>query len=174
MGVLGQISKHRNKFLNLVLLVIALIVAYKIYVNQMNTINSLNLQKEDLAKKNQALGEISDYEQKIRSLKDSVNKKDVSLAIKTIGKIAQENSVQIISIRPRTRESYPLYAKHSFMLQVAVNQYNDLGMFISALENHPDVYSLETIEIKPQPVTDKEPKHSRLVADLLVSTILFN
>jgi Tfp pilus assembly protein PilO len=170
---LDQISKYKNTIINVALVVLALFFSFRIYDAQNKKIIVLKEKAEIEVKKNVVLEEITAIDQKIGALKKVVNSKNMNTSLNTIASIAKENSVKIISIRPTEQTTFPLYMKYPFELIVSVDSYHSLGKFISKLENHPDVFSVDVLEMKPQEFLQGEKLVARLTVKMTISTILF-
>ncbi len=170
---LDQITKYKNTIINVALVVLALFFAFRIYEAQNKKIIVLKEKAENEVKKNDVLEEITAIEQKIGVLKKSVNSKDMNTSLNTIAAIAKENSVKIISIRPTEQTTFALYVKYPFELMVSVDSYHSLGKFISKLENHPNVFSVDVLEMRPQEFLQGEKLVTKLTVKMIISTLLF-
>jgi hypothetical protein len=164
------LHQHKSKLINAAIVILALLVAYNIYQKQRKDINSLIQKKETEIKKNAVLADIQQLEKKILSYKKFVNNKDISVVMNTVSEIAKLFSINVISIRPETRQENPLYVRHFFTLKLEIHNYHALGKFVSGLESHHDLYSVERLEMRPQYSYGGEKKG--LYADLTISTIL--
>ena len=160
------INKHKNKLLNILVLIIAVIVAYNIFKVQNLKAVSLENKKETEIKKNEVLAEINKLENKIGSYKKFINRKDVPSVINTINNIAKESMVKIVSIKPQPdKDDNPDYAVYSFSLLVNAEDYHALGRFIAKLESSSDLYSVDNLDIKTV-------QEETIAADLILSTFL--
>jgi Tfp pilus assembly protein PilO len=173
MGIIDQINNNKNKILNGAMVAVALFVAYRVYQNQEKTFVSLTTKRDVEIKKNQVLEEICQLDSKINAAKKSVNNKDTSSVINTIANIAKGNEIKIISIRPEKESGTEIYRKYPFELSISADSYHAIGKFISALENHPDIYYVALIRIKPQIFWQDEKQVEKISANLSVYTILF-
>ena len=171
--IVEEIGKHKNKALNILIAIIALFVAYRIYEVQAKKLAVLKEKSETETKKNAILDDISQIYQRINTLKKGVNSKDISTAINTIASMAKENSVKIISIRPQKEQPGYLYTKYPIELVVSLDSYHSLGKFISKLESHPDIYSVEVLEMKPQVFWQEGEADQKISVNILIYTILF-
>jgi Tfp pilus assembly protein PilO len=177
MALMDDLNKYKNTLLNVVLVLAALVVSYNLYEKQDKVLRELKRQKAEQVDKNKVLEEIGMFDQKIKALKDGVNKNDVSLSLNTISRLAKANSIGIISIRPLPKQSYPLYTKYPFTLEITIeNGYNSLGMFISDLENDPGIYFVESVNIRNKTSAPQggSPPERSLAASVTVYTIMFN
>lgn len=176
MALMDDLNKYKNTLLNVVLVLAALIFSYNLYEKQDKVLRELKRQKEEQIDKNKVLEEIGMFDQKIKALKESVNKNDASLSLNTISRLAKANSIGITAIRPLAKQNYPLYAKYPFALEITIdNGYNSLGMFISDLENDQAVYFVESIDIRNRAAAPQGgPPERGLAASMTVYTIVFN
>lgn len=142
--------KHKNKILNVAILLLSLLIASRIYKQQLKELDSLKA-KEDLEyKRSEILAGISAAEKKIAAYKILLPKKDASEMINTISNLAKESNVKIVSIRPAQQQKYSEYVKIPFNLILTAPGYHALGNFISRIERFQAVYTVETIEIISQ------------------------
>lgn len=170
------IQEHKNKILNLAVLVLALIIAKNIYQSQ-NRAREILLEKRDAEKKKSVVLEnIGQLEMKVSAYKKYLNKKEVDGLLNKIGALALESKVKIISARPGEKKAYPGYLKYFFDLKVSVDTYHNFAHFINRLENDPDIYIVEKAMLgQPSPGFSPEfqlANATALSADLLLSTLV--
>lgn len=170
MDLTALVNKHKNKILNIALVLIALIIANNIYKAQANAIAVLKENKDAELKRNALLGEVSLLEKKINLYKDNINKKDPSAVINTIGGIANESGVKIASFKPGKEKAGQFYTTYPFDLVVNADTYHNIGKFIGRLESHPDIYLVELAGIKTEEEQGEVKKG--LSANIKVSTVL--
>lgn len=132
-----DISKYKNKLANLGVLLIALIVAIRIYNAQNAQLDQLRQKKETEIKKNEVLTNIGKLDKKLSVYKSLLNKKDKALFMNIISEVAGNSGVKIASIRPSQEQDFQDYIQYSFTLSLTSKDYHRLGRFISALENLP-------------------------------------
>lgn len=125
------------------------------------------MRSADELQKNSILEEIAKREKRIGIYKESLSKKDASLVINNLGSLAQEAGIKIISARPLLEQRSADYVKHSFAMTAAAEDYHAIGDFISRVENYPDIYAVEALEIK----AGSQP--GKLVLDIVVSSISY-
>lgn len=150
MGLAELANKHKNRIINVVIIILALIISGNIYKKQAEAIKSLEEQKEVEIKKNGVIKDINQLHYKINAYKNLLIRKDASSVINNISDMAKHSGVTIISIRPDSEQKYPNYSKLPFGLLVSAADYHAIGRFISALEDYQDVYVVEAISIKPE------------------------
>lgn len=175
MDFVDTINAQKNKVVNIVIIILALLIANNIYKGQAKNIAMLRDKKEAELEKNAVLNEIVKLEKKIAATKNMVNSKDISTTINTLSNLAKDSSVKIVSLRPQTEKDYPFYVKYSFDLNVKSSSYHQIGKFISRLENSTDIYAVELINIRPiegQYIPETEATTDKINAELKVSTIL--
>lgn len=140
--------KQKNKVLNIAIILVSALIAVNIYKAQVKVIAGINELKDTEFKKNGVIDEISQYEKKINSYKDFLVKKDTGVIINTIDGIANECGVKIISLKPSGAQDFPLYTRQPFDLLIAAPGYHAVAEFISQLENHNDIYIIDSINMK--------------------------
>jgi len=161
----------KNTILNIIMIFVALFICYKIYGAQEKYIAELNAQKEMELKRNEELSNISLLEKKLVVYKNYFNNKTVSSLIGTIGLIAKESEVNIVSIRPIGEVANEDYVRYPLTLTVEAKDYHILSKFINNLEVHKDVYMVSRLSMK-QDYGGTGRLKKRMVGDLEVSTIL--
>ena len=167
MELTGFIVKHKNKILNITIIILALIIASNIYKKQLKETELLKSKKDGEIKKNAVLNNISQLEKMINAYKNLLTQRDTSLIIDTFSNMAKELGVKIASIRPGQEQKYPDYIDFPFDLAITTNSYHALGRFISAIESLPDVYMVEILDIK------YESNAGQLAVNLKLSAVRF-
>lgn len=165
-------NRYKNRILNGAIVVMAVIISFNIYKTQRIAIDSLKREKEKEMKKNDILSSVSQSDNRLKSYKDLLNKKNISLVIDNIANIAKDINVKIVSIRPAPEEAYTVYIKYTFNLTVNVNDYKAIGRFIGKLESSEDVYMIDLLTISPQ-FTEEGKVFKGLVLNLKISTFLY-
>lgn len=168
---LGEIVfQHKNKVVNSAILILAILFANSIYQQQITAADALKQRREIEEKKNFVLGDIQQLEKRIRQYQNFVNRKDVSVVMNIMSELAQDFSINVISIRPETQQENPLYTRYFFVLKLEARDFHDIGKFIGRLESSSELYSVENLIIAPQYSYNQERK--LLSVELSVSTIL--
>ncbi len=163
-------GKIKQNLLNVVVLVLAVIIAFKIYQSKVIEINDLKAQKETETNKNSVLAEISKVEKEIDALSEKINNKSLSALLDKVSDFAKNSSVEISKITPQKEIGMGAYTKYSYELILSSDSYHKIGNFVSMLENSPDIYRIENLAINSKTVSGP-----RLVtATLTVYTILIN
>jgi Tfp pilus assembly protein PilO len=170
------IIKYKNKILNIAIIILAVIIANNTYKKQANIIASLKQNKDTEIKKNEALGSIGQLEKKMNAYKNSLIKKDNSLIMSAINDIAKDSGIKITSFRPEPEILYAVYVKYSYSLSINAKDYNSVGKFISKIENSPDIYTVDSVNIRPLPQGQGEVKEEetyKIAVELILSTVWF-
>jgi len=163
-------SKYKNAIINILVIVAALFISYKIYEGQQNSIEVINNKKGVELQKNTIIAEISRSDKKFTGYKQYLDKKDVSSVIGTLGALAADSSVEISSIRPDREENLPVYMKYPIFVGLRARDYHTLGKFIAKVESHPDVYIVKSLSVKPAGKGSWDEK-IKISADLEIYTI---
>jgi len=168
---LGEaLQKHKNKAINIAIIILALLLGRNIYQQQIKVADSLKERKETEEKKNTVLEDIKQLEKKIQGYSSFVNRKDISVAMNIMSEIAQAFSINVISLKPEVQQENPLYTRYFFVLKLETDSYHYLGKFISTLESRSELYSVQNLRISPMYSLEQQRKW--LSIDLTVSTIL--
>jgi len=165
------IKKYHNKAVNAAVIIVALIIALKIYSNNAAEVAILNTNKDTQIDKNVILERVNKTYREINSLKKFINRKELDSVINTIGDIAKDSSVDIVSISPATEENKPHYIKFFFDLRLSADSYHNMGKFVSSLESSQDILNVETLSMD-QAVPMAEAKSEKINVNLRISTIL--
>ena len=161
------INKHKNKIINIVVVIVALIISNNIYKRQASGMESL-IQKKDMEiKNNSIIDNINQLEQRLNAYRKLLVKKDAGLVINAISDIAKQSGVKIISIRPDTEQNFSSYIRAPFTLMLTVANYHSLGKFISKLENSQDVFIVEGIDMRSDTQT------AELMVNLRLTNVAF-
>lgn len=164
----------KNKVINLIVILVALFIAWKIYLNQEDLKKNLEEKKVMETKKNELLGNIQQNEERIAVLKKTINTKDRDLIMNSISQTAKDNSVNINSFKESEQQSeHSLYKEYVYNLSITSNSYHNIGKFISDLENSPNIYIVKTISMQSREKSFGGSKEtgSILNAELNISTI---
>lgn len=145
---LSDLKKHKNKVLNVFIIILTLIISMNIYKKQTKEIGSLNAQKDLEMKKNAEFDKISQLEKKNNYYKNFLSKKESGLVINTITNIAKDLGVKIVSIRPEKEIKFQQYTKRPFEISLTVDSYHELGSFIAKIESSREVYIIENISVR--------------------------
>lgn len=170
------VSRYKNKILNvnIAIIILSLIIANNIYKRQTAILESLKKKRDTEIKKNESLENISQLEKKINAYRNYFNEKDISLVITKINEIAKASDIKIISFKPQTARDYPVYVKQSFLLTISAKDYRQLGEFVSKIENSPDIYMIDSFNIKSLALEqEKKALTDKIGVELIVSTIVF-
>lgn len=169
-----KLLDSRDKILNIVVILAAVIFSYNIYTTQTKSIGSLEQIKELEKEKNEVLTTIVGLGKQAASYKDYVNKKDVSNTIQRISHIASSSGVEISSIKPLEKQDYPVYMRYPFQLFIVSSSYSAVVRFISNLEKDPDIYIIRSANIKTVDRANEDGAYAQSISlEFEVSTILF-
>ena len=163
----GAIQKN---IINIAVILVCAIIAYKIFVSQMKQVEAIKADTQAAQQKNLILGEIVQSEKRLKNLRRSINNKDETSVINTLNTIAKKIGVSIIELKPVPEQKISGYIKYPFALNVAVENYQTLGKFMSALESDPFLFTIDNISVNNEQAG--ESKKYKLHVNLEVSTIL--
>ncbi|HTZ10929.1 MAG TPA: type 4a pilus biogenesis protein PilO [Candidatus Margulisiibacteriota bacterium] len=161
------VNKHKNKVINIFVIIIALIISSNIYQRQNSAISSMRNKKEYEAKKNKEIENINKLEKKISLYKNSLIRKDPGLIMASINSYAGEAEVNIVSIKPDSEQSHQNYSKLPFDLVISAKSYHAVGKFISKLESSEDFFIIESVSLKI------ESSGKQLTANIRISNLYF-
>jgi hypothetical protein len=140
-------AKIKENAITLVVLTVAVIIAFKIYQSNGIEIQKLNNQKAEEEQKNTVLGQIGSLENKLDNLKKNFTAKEPKTGMEKIGDLAKLSSVDIVRINPLKENVSAVYTKFPYEVILSAKDYHQLGKFISLLENYPDTYLVDNLVI---------------------------
>lgn len=162
-----QLDKYKNAFVNIVIIIVALIVSYNIYKSDISTDNSLKAKISEEENKNVELEKIGRMEKKVSVYKKLLSSKETSAVMDDIVGIAQASGVKILSLKPSQGEYRSDYIKSNFDVKISASGYDNLAKFINMLETSDSVYMVESMDIDKKTEVDK----SELTANLQISSV---
>jgi len=168
-----SIGQYKNQIANLAVIIFLVIVSINIYKGQSNNIAVFISRSDADAKKNTLLEEIKQSAQRMNSLRDFINNKDVSSALTTLSNIATETGMKISSLRPGAAVDLPLYVKYPFELTIKAKSYHAIGKFIGQIENNPDIFIIDSLAITLQGQASDEGQEGYLGVMVRISTVIF-
>ncbi len=167
MDSVSLINKGKNKFFNIALIIIALVIAFNIYKKQVARLDSLKVTIAEEEKKNLTLNNIEKLNARINSYRQLLSKKESGSSINDINNIARNAGIKVTSIKPSGEDVFPDYTKYMFELTISSPDYDSLAKFINTLEVNQTVYMVDTLEIR-SPSFNRE---KELNASLRVSAV---
>jgi len=168
MELTGLTNKHKNKIINIAIIILTLIISSNVYKKQTHEMELLKKKQDIEIKKNEIIKNISQLTIRIKSYKNLLTKKDISSIITNISDMAKQSGIKIVSIRPEPEQAFPNYIKFPFTLALSAADYNAIGKFISKVESYQDVYIVEALYIKSSEALTME-----LMVSLRLSSVAF-
>ena len=165
---LTDIKKYKNKVLNILIIIVAIMVSSNIYKKQEKAASLLLAKKELEIMKNAEFDSIGSMEKKNNSFKNYLVKKDPGLIINTISNLANELGIKILSVKPEVEIKSDQYTKWPFEIAFIVSGYHNLGKFISKIESSNDIFVIDNISAK------RDTKENGLFVNLSFSSIALN
>ena len=172
MEVQEIMEKYKSQLLNVIVIGLALFVAFKIYSNQAQAVANLRAQKDNETKKMAIFKDIQDNQERLRIYKAYINQKDLSSVITIITDIAKQAAVDVISVRPAQEEAKEFYTRYPLNVIITAESYHNLADFIARLESDPSIFAVEELRVTTSSLS--EDGSEALKADLRVSTVLAN
>lgn len=167
-------TKHKNKFLNIGIIILAMFAASYIYSKQDQELVSLSQKKGQEIKRNSILESISQVEKRADAYKQFFTTKELGEVVDDMTNIARDTQVQLLSVRPGAKEKYPEYIKTSFLISVKAADYHALGIFVSKIENYKDLYLVEGVNINSSDFNASGGNEERqLDVSLRISTVSY-
>jgi len=166
------IGENKNRVINLIIFAAILFVAFRIFNGQLKEVVSLKEKKATEQKKNEKLKEIEALQAKVKQYTDLVNNKDIANVLDTLNGLARESSIEIIAIRPSGEQSAALHTRYAFDLSIVGENYHAIAKFINKLENHDDIFSVDSASFSVISAEKEGVKYEKMGAALTVSTFL--
>jgi len=162
-----QANKNKNLVMNLIVVVIAGVVAFNLYQkNEQAKIKLSNNIKEE-QKKSEVLEGIDRSEKTMAAFRKLLSKKDTNLVMASITNMAKEFGIRVVTVKPVPEIRFQEFIRTPFVLTVAPLSYHALGKFISAIESAEDVYVVDSVEI----TTGQEGEPGKLMANVTITSI---
>lgn len=128
----------------LLIVFIALKVIYQPGKQKIEEIVSLRKKEEE---RNKLLKEVDKYQRGLEKYRRRLSTNtDTSYFVNQISKLAKESGVEIVSIIPGTLKTERYYQKLDLSLLIKAT-YNQVGIFVSKLENSMEFISIEEVNI---------------------------
>jgi Tfp pilus assembly protein PilO len=144
------LSKHKNKFINITIIIVALMLANNLHKNSAAELANLKEQEKNEGMKTEIIKTLSRLEARLGQFTASLGKKDSNYIISNINALAKETGVKISSIKPEQESRNADYIKAPFSLTVKSAGYHVIGKFVSKLESSKDVfYVIDTLRMVP-------------------------
>lgn len=138
-----------------VISVVALFGGWRLLIEpDLKKLAVIDNEKKSQSGKNELLQRIQMTETKIKSYAPQLAKtKETSWLIEDINRIAKESGVVLTAINPGTFKEFKNYEKIYLNLEAECN-YNELGHFVSQLENSPRFIKISSIKMARPPEGD--------------------
>lgn len=150
MDINELITKHKNKIIQGLLILLVIYIAVGIFKKQAQELVNIKANRENELKKNSATEQLQKAQGQLLEYKKYVNKKDINSTMNTLTNIAQVSGVKIISVKPLAERVFVQHSEYPFNLKIEAESYHQLGRFISRLESNPDIYNVQSAHITPQ------------------------
>ena len=157
--------------LNTGLILVAIFLAFNIYKSQAKDVKKFREKIDTETKINELLVTFGPLEKKMAALTKLLYKPDASFSISTINKIGEESGVDINSIKPMEERLESEYIVYSFSLVINTDDYDKLGTFISKIESSSDIYTIETLNIRPFYGAKGVEQFQSFTVDMVLNTI---
>lgn len=174
-----QLFKNKKIILNFAIIILAVFLGGSLYSRQ-NRVNMVIKDKIILeSKKNELFKKLTQSEKEIFHYKELLKRRELSQVINRLTRFAQDLDVKVLSVRPEREKDYPIYTKLSVRLSLLAQDYHGIGKFISQLESAPDIFKIDTLNIKsPEEmfIANKEeiPEEKRgLSIDMVITVFMF-
>jgi Tfp pilus assembly protein PilO len=142
-------SGAKNKLVNIVVIIIACVVAAYIYQGQMKSIKVAQEKKATEEKKNVVLQKIDALQLEVGAVKKMLVKQETSVIMGTVSSFAQEAGVRILSFRPGSEQRQQDYVKTGYYIELTAPDYHALSRFINKLESNRDIFIMQSITMRP-------------------------
>lgn len=164
------VNKIKQNLLSVIILILAVIIAFKVYQSKEIEFRALKNKKEMEEKKNAILKDISKQEKELAYWSENVNDKILSAVLDKIGDFAKTASVKISKITPQKEIFMGVYTKYPYDITLSAGKYHQIGKFVNILENSPDIYMVENLVINNKAAGETD----SVAATLTVFTIMIN
>ncbi|MCU0665752.1 MAG: type 4a pilus biogenesis protein PilO [Candidatus Omnitrophica bacterium] len=164
-------SKYKDYLINIVVLAIAAIIGFKIYIKSNQDIDALKKSIEEEKSKNKVLASLEEKEKEINAYRKYLNSKEITGILDVIGDIARESDIEIDSMRPSGENKYSFFKKYLFDIRCSAGSYHDIARFISYLESNKNVFTVESVSLSPEG-SGVQRRVGRVFVEISLSTIV--
>jgi len=164
---LPKLFKSKVIVVNLIIIIIALFIAIKIYQSQTKEIESWQIQIEEEQTKQKIGKNISKLDNRLQQYRNQYVRKDTAIFMNNISNIAKELGIEIVTLKPAEERAYKNYTKPEFSFTVRAPNYETLVRFINRLEINSDFYTIEALDLS----YSDDNNFKGLTANLSVSSI---
>ncbi|MGA2775462.1 MAG: type 4a pilus biogenesis protein PilO [Candidatus Omnitrophota bacterium] len=151
--------------LSIAVIILAIYVSLRIYQGQEREIANLKKQAQNEAKSNEIFKNLTLLDDKINVYKRSLKIKSTGEVMNSVSKIAKNAGFKIDSIRPMGESGGEDYVRFSVSAVISAKSYNQIGEFMSRLENDRAFFSVDSFKI------NRDSQAKGLVLNFRVSVI---
>lgn len=150
MDINTLLTKNKSTFLNVAVIIFALIVANNLYKNTSAQLSKLKEQEKNEGMKTEVIRNLSRLEARLNQFKANLGKRDSNFIINDMNTLSKETGIKIRSIKPDTEIKTNDYVKTPLSLALKASNYHVVGKFISKLESSSEVfYVIDSLRILP-------------------------
>jgi len=149
MNLIDTVNKNKNTIINLVIIIVAAVIAFNIHKAQTINTKELKAQKEIEEKKVVLLIDINKLSKEYSTYNSMLGTKEIPALINNLGEIAKTSGIKIVSIKPVSPQMQPLFMKYPFDLSISAESYHAIGLFVSKVESSTNIYMIDSIDIRP-------------------------
>lgn len=174
--------QDKKNYFSIAMVIFTIITSLVINKSQEKKIESLSIERDAEMKKSQALLDISNSEKAMKSLKNTLAKKDIVSVTDILTNTAKASNIALVSVKKSSEENQALYTSSRFICVIGADSYHDIGKFISKIENHPGIFYIDAMSVnaaqEESPEADKglfriQKEKNKLNVDLILSIIAF-
>jgi hypothetical protein len=137
----------KENVISMLIVAVCAVIAVKEFNQKQAAIGLLKQSDELEMKKNEVLVELRGLEKSFQGLKEKVNNKAIVSVIYSLSTLAKNADVKIVTIKPVVEQAFSAYTRYPFELSVSAPDYHTFGKFISKLENAPEFFFIEHLEV---------------------------
>ncbi len=143
-----------NQIVNVVLLVVASLVAISIYQKQNKKFVRISQIRNEERKKNEVILRVGDLKKRTELYKETFNPVEHREIINTVMYLARATGTEVTSLKPEEKPASDagmggqIYNKVFYRLTVYADGYHELAKFINRLENNPILFVIESFQLR--------------------------
>lgn len=141
------LQRNKNAILNLAIVILVLIISIKIYYSQDAQITALKMQKEKEIENSKVFNRLTALNNKINVYKRSLKITNAGEVMNTISEAAKSAGLKIDAIRPLGQAVGDDYIKLPVSVNLRTKNFDQIGKFMSKLENHPVFFTIDSFRI---------------------------
>lgn len=157
----------RKRSISVAIVAVTLIASLVTNSGHSRRYQQLLAQRGSEAKTAELMAEINRLERKLNSSRGLFSS-DLNSSVNSLAGMVKDSKLRLISSKLEPEESGRLYIRNPIFLAIEAGSYHDIGRFVSLIENQPEFYAIDALDIQ-QIKTETAQVKPKLLVSLRVS-----